>query len=343
MKAARLHEIGQPLRVEDIPITTLGPEDVLVRIRASGICHSDLNYRNGIAPVGRLPITLGHEIAGVIEKKGERAPQVNANDRVVVHYVVSCGKCEFCNSGRETYCDSYRMIGKDEDGGFAEYVRVPAANVLKIPESLTFDQAAIMGCAVSTAFHALRRGRAEPETLLMVYGVGGLGAHAIQLASSVFKIRNIIAVDIADSKLELAKRFGAKNVVNPAKENLTDSIRNTTGGAGAELVLDFVGHGDTIRNSIESAGKGGRVVVVGIGSETVEISPYRTLIGREIEIMGVNDHLESELAELIQLAGAGELDLSRSVTRKVNLEEVNDGMEILETSVGNPVRVVIEQ
>jgi len=338
-----MHRTNESLHLDNIPAPSLEPNDVLIRIRASGICHSDLNYRNGIAPIGRLPITLGHEIAGIVEEKGDGATGIDINDTVVVHYVLGCGKCGFCRSGIETYCAEYQMIGKDVDGGFAEYLKVPATNVITIPESLSFDQAAIMGCAVSTGLHALHRGRATPQSSLLVYGVGGVGAHAIHLASAVFKMHKIIAVDVADAKLELAKKLGATNLVNPSRENLAEFISSVTDGFGPDLIIDFVGRRNTIQNSIDFAAKGARILIVGISSDNLQLSPYSTLIGKEIEIMGVNDHLKSELEELIQYASSGTIDLSRSVTHRVSLDEVNRGMEILERSIGNPLRVVVEQ
>lgn len=147
MKAARLHAIRGMLGVDSIPVPQPGAGDVLVDIRAAGICHSDINYRDGVSPVARLPITLGHEIAGVVAKRGVSAAEIEEGDRVCIHYVISCGKCDFCVSGRENYCEKYQMIGKDVDGGFAEYVRVPVRNVLKLPDSIPFEQAAILGCA----------------------------------------------------------------------------------------------------------------------------------------------------------------------------------------------------
>lgn len=344
MKAARLHRIGEEdLRLEMVEIPTLGPNDVLVKIHASGICHSDINYRDGVGKVGRLPITLGHEIAGVVMEKAEKVREIEVGERVIIHYVVSCGKCRFCVSGRETYCEQYQMIGKDIDGGFAEYVRVPANNVLRFPESMAFDHATIMGCAVSTALHALRRGGAKREDSVVVFGVGGLGAQAIQLSSKIFEARKVIAVDLVDEKLHLAKRLGATDIVNPSKENLVERIRNMTDGFGADVVIDFVGRKTTVESAISCAGKGGRIVIVGISPEELQFSPYSTIIGKEIQLVGVNDHLRSELVELIEFVRSGKIDLSTSVTHRVSLEQINHGIQILEKNIGNPLRVVVAQ
>ena len=343
MKAARLHRTGEDLRLEMVEIPVLGPNDVLVKIHASGICHSDINYRDGVGKVDRLPITLGHEIAGVVAEKGEKVREIDVGDRVIIHYVISCGHCRFCMSNRETYCEQYQMIGKDVDGGFAEYVRVPATNLLRFPEAMTFDHAAIMGCAVSTALHALRRGGAKREDTVVVLGAGGLGAHAIQLSSKILEASNVIAVDLVDEKLRLASTLGAKGTVNPSKENLVDRIRSIADGFGADVVIDFVGRRTTIENAIGCAGKGGRIVIVGISPEDLQVSLYSTIIGKEIQLVGVNDHLKSELRELIEFVRSGKIDLSTSVTHRVSLEQINHGIQILEKNIGNPLRVVVAQ
>ena len=341
MKAARLHARGRDLSVDSVPVPELGADDVLVKVEAAGICHSDVNYRDGVAPVARLPITLGHEFAGTVAEKGARATGVGIGDRVCVHYVVSCGKCGYCTSGMETYCERYRMIGKDVDGGFAEFACIPGRNVLRVPPTLAIDQAAILGCAVSTAFHALKRGRAREGETVLVNGAGGLGLHAIQIASKVLGAKRVIAVDVSDAKLQLARRFGADSLVNASQTGAEERIRELTDGRLADLALDFVGRRATVENSLRWIGKGGRLVVVGISSDSVTFSPYARLIGKEVELIGVNDHLKSELAELIRLVQAGTLDLSQSITHRVSLEDVNAGMQMLREQAGNPIRIVV--
>jgi 2-desacetyl-2-hydroxyethyl bacteriochlorophyllide A dehydrogenase len=341
MKAARLHAIRGMLSIDSIPIPQLVSDDVLVDIRAAGICHSDINYRDGVSPVARFPITLGHEIAGVVAKKADHIAGIEEGDRVSVHYVISCGKCSFCTSDSENYCTEYRMIGKDVDGGFAEYVRVPARNVLKVPESIPFDQAAILGCAVSTAYHALKRGRTKSGDTILVNGVGGLGVHAVQLASKIFGAGEVIAVDVLEEKLQVASKLGANELVNSSEVDPEAQIREITKGKLVDVALDFVGRRNTIENALRWTSKGGRVIIVGISQEEVCISPYTTVIGKEMEIIGVNDHLKSELAQLIEYVESGRLDLSNSITHRVSLDDVNRGMQMLSKNIGNPIRVVV--
>jgi propanol-preferring alcohol dehydrogenase len=343
MMAARLHRVKEKLHIESVPVPVLGEEDVLIEVKASGICHSDINYREGISVVGRLPIILGHEIAGIIADVGGRVHGIEKGDRVCVHYVLSCGECVFCATGRENFCEHYKMVGKDVDGGFAEYVKVPFKNALKLPSSIPFEQGAIIGCAVSTAFHALKRGRVNAGETVVIYGVGGVGIHAVQLAARIFGAGKVIAVDISEQKLKIAKKAGADEVINAAKEKPVQRIKEITYGKLSDVSLDFVGLKTTLEQAINCVGKGGRVVVVGISSENITVHPYKTIIGKEIEIIGVNDHLKSEMIQLINLVDSGKIDFSTSITHKIRLEDVNYGMEMLEKGTENPVRIVITQ
>jgi 2-desacetyl-2-hydroxyethyl bacteriochlorophyllide A dehydrogenase len=341
MNAARLHRIGSRLSVDRVPVPKLASHDVLIDVRASGICHSDLNYRDGVAPVAKLPITLGHEIAGIVAETGVHVTGVRHGDNVVVHYISSCGRCAYCRTNMENYCPKYRMVGKDIDGGFAEYIRVPARNAVKLPESIPFEQGAIMGCAVSTAYHALTRARVYPKDRVLIIGVGGLGMHAVQLAKNVFSAREVIAVDRFDWKLRQAQLFGATETVNVAKDNAVLWLKRITNGALADVVLDFVGREETIHQGINCLGKGGRLVLVGIGAKSVKLYPYGTIIGKEIEIIGVDDHLRTELIKLIDLVDSGKIDLSHSVTHRITLEDINVGLRILGDRNEKPIRIVV--
>jgi propanol-preferring alcohol dehydrogenase len=340
MKAARLHRIHGKLSLDQVPVPKISASDVLIDVRASGICHSDVNYRDGVAPVAKLPIILGHEIAGVVAERGTRVKDPEVGDRVVVHYISSCGRCMYCRSNRENLCDMYEMIGKDVDGGFAEYLRVPAASTVKLPDRIPFDQGAIMGCAVSTAYHALKRARLQPKETVAVIGVGGLGMHAVQLAKKIFHARQVVAVDRFGWKLNHAERYGATDTVNVENHDATTAVRGLTNGAFADVVVDFVGNEKTIQEGIDLVGKGGRLVIVGIGAKLVTISPYKSLIGKEMEIIGVDDHLKGELKQLINFVNSRKIDLSHSVTHKIRLEEINKGFRILEDPNEHPIRIV---
>ena len=232
------------------------------------------------------------------------------------------------------------MIGKDIDGGFGEYLRVPAASTVRLPDRIPFEQGAIIGCAVSTAYHTLRRARLQPKETVAVIGVGGLGMHAVQLAKKIFHAGRVIALDRLDWKLKLAKRFGATDSANVENQDAMAVMRRLTNGTFADVVIDFVGNEKTIQEGVDLVGKGGRLVIVGIGAKSMTISPYKSLIGKEMEIVGVDDHLRSELIQLIDFVGSRKIDLSHSVTHRITLEEINAGFKILEDPNEHPIRIV---
>jgi propanol-preferring alcohol dehydrogenase len=198
-----------------------------------------------------------------------------------------------------------------------------------------------MGCAVPTAYHALKRGRVQSADTVAIIGVGGLGMHAVQLAKKVFHARTIIAIDRFEWKLKRAKKFGATDTVNAAAHHPVKAVARITEGKLADVVLDFVGSEMTNHQGIGCVGKGGRLVLVGIGAESMTVSPYRTIIGKEIEIVGVDDHLKTELTRLVSLVRSRNVDLSHSITHRVTLDDVNQGFRILEDKNERPIRVVV--
>ena len=159
MRAVRLVHVGKPLENTDVPAPEIGPAEVLIRVSAAGICHSDAHYRAGISQIDSLPVTLGHEVAGRVEKVGAEVANVAVGDRVCVHYLVTCGRCDFCKRGQEQFCRQVQMIGKHRDGGYAEFITVPGANVFRLPDEIPFELGAIMMCSSATGLHALYKAR----------------------------------------------------------------------------------------------------------------------------------------------------------------------------------------
>src|SRR6059058_4544837 len=207
MRAVRLVQVGKPLEEADVPIPEIGPSEVLIRVMAAGICHSDAHYRAGISRIDDLPLTLGHEIAGCVEEVGSDVTHLSAGDRVCVHYLVHCGTCEFCVRGLEQFCHSGQMIGKHRDGGYAEFIKVPARNAFTLPDEISFEVGAIMMCSSATALHALNKARLKSDESVAIFGFGGLGFSALQLASA-FGCREVYVVDINRAKLASVAAFG---------------------------------------------------------------------------------------------------------------------------------------
>jgi propanol-preferring alcohol dehydrogenase len=340
MKAIRLVEIGKPLEAQEVPIPAVGEGDVLVRIKAAGICHSDVHYRAGTSPVGPLPQTLGHEIAGIVENVGAGVDSVAIGDRVSLHYLLTCGECHYCRTGHEQFCPKGQMIGKHCDGGYAEYIAVPARNAVRLPGEVSFEHGAIMMCSSSTSFHALRKARLRPGETVAIFGAGGLGMSAVQLAQIMGALA-IYAVDINADKLAVAERLGAVPV-DASRDDPVAEIRRLSGGRGVDVALEVIGLKQTMEQAVRSLAVLGRAALVGLSDRPFEIDSYRDLLGREAEVVGCADHTLWELGVLVEYARQGRLDLSYVVARTVPLEAgpINEVMEDLE-EFGGEVRTVI--
>jgi 2-desacetyl-2-hydroxyethyl bacteriochlorophyllide A dehydrogenase len=340
MKAVRMIARGRPLQLQDIPLPAVGENDVLVRIRAAGICHSDAHYRAGKSPVEPLPLTLGHEIAGVVEKIGPQVSTLKVGDRVCLHYLLCCRDCHYCSTGNEQFCRRGSMLGHFTDGGYAEYIAVPERNAVPLPDEIPFEQGAVLMCAAATSLHALRKARLKAGDTVAVFGAGGLGMSAIQLARALGAL-DVYAVDIRDEKLKQAESYGAVPV-DGGRGNAVARIRQLTDGRGVDVAVELIGLPETMHQAVQVLGVMGRAVIVGISDQPLTIDTYRELIGNEAEIIGSNDHLLQELPLLLELARRGILDLTRVVTRTIPLdaEAVNQALDDLGQFRGE-VRTVI--
>lgn len=340
MKAVQMMAVNQPVQMVDIPIPEIGPNDVLVRVKAAGVCHSDVHYVTGKSPVHPLPLTLGHEVAGVIEAVGKNVNQRKVGDRVCLHYLLSCGSCYHCSTGNEQFCVEGSMIGHFSHGGYAEYIAVPERNAVPLPDEIPFEQGAILMCSSSTTFHALRKSRIKAGESVAVFGIGGLGISAVQLAKA-FGALDVFAVDINPGKLQAAEKYGAI-AVNANEVDPVEEIRRLTNGKGVDVALEVIGIPVTMRQAVLVLGVQGRAVIAGIGDMPLEINTYKELLGKEAEIIGTNDHLLQELPLLVELARRGKLDLSEVVTSCIPLDAdvINQTLSNLE-KFGNDLRTVI--
>ena len=340
MKAVRLIRIGKPLQLQEVSLPHPGERDVLVRVKAAGICHSDVHYRAGVSPVGPLPQTLGHEIAGIVEEIGSQVIALKIGDRVCIHYQLSCGDCYFCTSGNEQFCKHGMMIGKHCDGGYAEYIAVPARNAILLPDEIPFEQGAVLMCSSATSFHAFRKARLKAGETVAIFGAGGLGISAIQLAR-IFGALEVYSVDINKDKLKLAEKFGAIPI-NATEEDPVASIYRQTKKRGVDVALEVIGLPQTMRQAVQSLAVFGRAGLVGITDQSFEIHSYQELLGKEAEVIGCSDHLLQELPLLIEFVRRKKLDLSHVIKDKIPLEAdlINEVMDKMER-FSSEVRTVI--
>jgi propanol-preferring alcohol dehydrogenase len=337
-RALRLIAQNQPLVEAELALPELAAGEALVSVQAAGICRSDVHYIQGSPKLPPLPRTLGHEVAGVVEALGPNPPAgIMEGLRVGVHYQTSCGTCRHCLAGNDQFCVSGQMIGNGRDGGYAEKIVIPARNLAAIPDGVAIEHAAVMMCSSATSYHALRKGRLQPGERVAVFGLGGLGQSAVQLALAL-GASAVYAVDLNPAKAALAAHYGAIPVAGGS--GAVEAIVADSGGV--DVALELVGLAETMRQAVGVLGPQGRAAAVGLAEEPFLIDAYEDLVLREAEIIGVSDHLASELAPLLDIAARGELDLSRVVSNQVPLEAgpVNQALDDL-TAFGDEIRTVI--
>jgi propanol-preferring alcohol dehydrogenase len=340
MRAIQLDRIGAPLEDAEIAVPEIGPSDVLIRVTACGICHSDAHYRVGISPIDSLPVTPGHEVTGRVEAVGEQVTRVSPGDRVCIHYLVSCGACDFCLRGNEQFCAKAQMIGKHRDGGYAEFIAVPGRNVFALPAEISFEQGAIMMCSSATALHALNKADLEPGESVAIFGFGGLGFSALQLARA-FDCGQIYVVEINPVKLAKAAALGGV----PIEANAGDPVQqilDATSGKGVDVAIELVGSAATMQQAVRCLAVQGRAAMVALSRESVSLLPYPDLINKEAEVIGVSDHLASELPVLMDLARNGKLRFPEGTFAFVDLDaaQINAALDGVEKSTDH-IRTVI--
>jgi len=341
MRAIRIAAIGEKLTEADVAVPIPSAGEVLVAVRAAGICHSDAHYRSGVGSLAQLPITPGHEVAGVIESVGPDVGKERIGERVCLHYLVTCGECTYCRRNIGQFCPDVAMIGKDRDGGYAEYICVPERNAFALPDEIPFAHAAVMMCSFATALHALRKARFAEGESVAIFGAGGLGVAAIGLSAALGASR-IIAIDNNSAKVKVARSMGAIGI-DASGTDPVEAVMNSTGGRGVDVALELVGLPITSEQAVRSLGVQGRAAMVGLASSPTPVNTYRDLIGKEREIIGVSDHLPEEIDELLSLVQQGRLDITPAISETVPLDEtaVNRVFDELDSYSGTAIRTVI--
>lgn len=360
MKAAVLYEQSKPLVIEDVAIEAPREREVLVRIAATGVCHSDLNCARGMSR-GTLPLILGHEAAGVVEQVGPSVSKVKPGDRVILSWAPNCGQCFYCHGSHPTLCDSYgfgagsgglwdgesRLTSLTRPGtklhhfscvsSYAEMAVVPEAGCIPIADDVPFDIAALVGCAVTTGFGAVvNDAKVAPGDNVAVVGVGGVGINAIQ-AAAFSGAQTVIAVDINDEKKAVAEKFGATHFINPTAGDAAAMVRELTAGRGTDSVIECTGRPPALSLAYDLIRPAGTMVVVGIAGYGEELKiPASTLPNTQKTIVGSNyggGHPEEDMHRVLGLYRKGQLNLDDQVGKRIPLEQVNEAFEWLEQGV----------
>jgi len=306
MKAAVLHKFKTPLRLEDVPRPVPEPDEVLIQVEACGVCHSDLHVADGdwpqLTPITKIPLILGHEIAGRVVEKGSAVREFQIGDRVGVPWIYwTCGACEFCREGNENLCEKQKITGVTVDGGFAEFMKAPASHAVRIPDELLAADAAPLFCAGVTVYRALRQARIISGQRLAIFGIGGLGHVAVQIARELGA--EIIAIDVSEEKLQLAESLGASKSLNAVSTNIVKELR-ASGGAHVALVTSAA------KAAYDAAflclRPTGTLLVVGLSSESICFPPI-LMAAKEARIRASAVGTRQDLREVLALASKGKI------------------------------------
>ena len=339
MKAAVLYEARQPLKVEELQMPEVGDEDVLIKVAVCGVCHTDLKVVEGRTRF-TPPTILGHEVAGTLERVGARCTDFKEGDRVIIGMRYKCGRCRYCLSARENLCERRpappnlkkadgAVVTRWNVGGFAEYVAVPAYMVFRVPDGMTMEEASIVGCRVTTAYNAVKhRGRLEPNESALVIGCGGIGLNTVQFLKC-FGAYPIIAVDIAEEKLDAARKFGATHTINASAEDPVKAVIKLTDG-GVDKAFEAIGNPKTSDQIIQATRPGGTATIIGgLGNGPFTISSGR-FVTSEITITGVSSRQANDVEEVFQMAKDGRIELKNLITKTYRYDKINEALQDLE-------------
>lgn len=332
MKAMVLEQFNQPMRWSDVPEPECGPLDVVIEVKANGLCATDLKVSDGLVSTVKLPLIPGHEVAGEVREVGKEVNDLKVGDRVAVYPSLTCGSCDACRNGMENLCRRGVRTGFERDGGFSQYMKVLARNAVKVDATVPFDEASLIHGGLSTGYHALvRKAKLRVgETILMI-GVGGIGIHMVQIANVIGA--RIIAADIDAEKLKIAGEFGAESTINSNEQSLVDAVMEMTDGDGVDVVAECVGGPvvpDILNDSISCLKIGGRLLVVGYAyGQPLNVDSARLIYG-QWSLIGTRSSTIQDDVEVARLVEAGLL--KPVVSRRFPLEQANHALEQLRTT-----------
>ena len=342
MRAERFYADTKTVVVEDVPVPEPGPGEVLVKVAFCGICHSDLSLINGTFPAQRPVVIQGHEASGTIAKLGPGVTGWSQGDRVVVAAGRPCGDCPNCRRGDLANCLQMQIMAFAYDGAWAQYTVALAAGLTRVPDNVPLEQAAILADAVSTPYGAVvRTGKVGIGESVGVWGVGGVGTHVVQLARLV-GAAPIIAVDINPAVRDRALELGADYAFDSRDTDLKDRIGEVTAGRKLDVAFDAVGKKVTFEQALDCLTVGGRLISVGMSAECPTVGPTSMFGLSKKQVLGHLGYQNADIETLARLVSLGRLDLSRSISRIIPLEDIRDGIEMLERADGNPIRILVQ-
>ncbi len=359
VKAAVMWNFNEPLKIESLKLKNPREDEVVVKVAASGVCHSDLSVLKMVLPLPP-PVVLGHEGAGIVEEVGKGVKDLKPGDHVVLSWVENCGKCHYCIEGNDHLCDTgirSAMAGQEaifeKDGvdiarmagvaSFAERTVVRATAAIKIPDDVPLDRACLVGCGVMTGVGAaINTARIRPGQTVAVFGCGGVGLNVIQ-GAVLSGASKVIAVDLVESKLALARLFGATDTVNGKSTDAVDAVKSLTDGLGTDYAFEVIGMAAVIQQAFNAVKRGGKAVVVGVPRMGEEVALHGFSIPlEEKSVIGSlygSANMRRDMPKLIELYRQKKLKIDELISKRIKLEDVNGAFDAMEK--GEVARSVI--
>lgn len=326
MKAAVLTKERKIVIDENYPTPVAEEGEILVKVVACGVCHTDLHYiDHGVPTFKEPPIILGHEAAGIVASDGKKYKEA---DRVLLPPVFTCGECRFCKSGRENICRNMVMLGNSIDGAFAEYIKVPEKDVILMPDEISPEEGCIIADAISTPYHAVvNRADVRNFERVIVFGCGGVGINVVQIAAMIGA--EVIACDIDNNKLKIARELGASLTVNPHEVDLKEFLKQN--GGSVDVAFEVIGKPETMEAAFKTLGKAGRLCVVGYTNREITINPAKIMFFEQ-EIFGSIGCPLSDFPKILELVKEKEINLDKLIANKYALEDINTAFDELRES-----------
>ena len=336
MKSAQIIEPNKPLEINETELPKPNGNQVIVKVKSTGVCHSDLHLWEGGYDTGdgfmkvtdrgvKFPVTPGHEVVGSVEEIGDSVQGVNIGDLVLVYPWIGCGECPTCEKGDTNLCESPKSLGVFQDGGYAEYVLVPDAKFLAKIDNLDPDAAASLACSGLTAFTAVKKALTNSPENILIVGAGGLGLMGVQIANALTKA-NIICADLDDEKLESAKKLGATHIINTKESDAVKKIMSICNEKGVDSIIDFVNAPPTVKMDLSLIRKRGNIILVGLFGGSVEL-PLVSVPLKAITIQGAYTGNYNDMLELIKLAQRGVIN--PIVSKHYKLDDANTALDDL--------------
>jgi len=328
---------GKEIRIEDLARPTVGPDEALIRVKAVGICGSELHAYEGLSKRRVPPLVMGHEFAGVVEEIGERSTGIALGDRVTMQPAVPCGVCEQCLSGRTNLCRARRHVGLDFPGAFAEYVKAPTRALYRIPDSISFEEATLAE-PLSVGIHAAAVSNVRDGDFVLVLGSGVIGLSCVIATHEI--ARTILVSDLVRSRLEFARSFGAEALIDASRVDPVEEVQRMTSGREVDVVIEAVGLEKTVAQAISSVREGGRVTIVGLLDETVRVNILAIAL-KEIQLKGSYGRTEEEFRKSLEILERDAPTIRRLITHRFPLDHILEAFETMSKEKQNTMKVLV--